>query len=241
MMNKNSNKYEKIVKLLPQYSKGNRQEMEMLYTFLTKECIQLAKNYLYKKSITSIQAKDVAQNVCLKLHIGTLEKYNAEAGRFDAWLKKIVINEVYDIIRASRSKYISYYENDSTCLIEATEVLITKSVDSDTYTQNNELKSHLNIAMNLLSKQDYMIWNEVQIKGERVKNVAVTLGQNANWVSGRIAQSRKKMSTYLGKLYKDGIQDERNVSEIYLSFKNDKTGVAEKENIFYFTQFNMAA
>jgi RNA polymerase sigma factor (sigma-70 family) len=241
MMKKKSNNYEMILKLLPQYSKGNRQEMEMLYTFIRKECKQLANSYLYHQNITNIEADDVAQNVCIKLYMGTLEKYNPEKARFDVWLKIIVSNVVNDIIRASRSKYISYYENDSPCLIEATAGLISKSVDSDIYTQNNELKSHLTIAMNLLSKQDYMIWNEVQIKGERVKNVAVTLGQNANWVSGRIAQSRKKMSTYFGKLYKDDIQYDRNVSEIYLSFKNDKTGVVQKENIFYFTQFNMAA
>jgi RNA polymerase sigma factor (sigma-70 family) len=241
MMKKKSKNYEMIDKLLPQYSKGNRHEMEMLYTFIRKECKQLANSYLYHKNITNIEADDVAQIVCIKLYTGTLEKYNAEKAGFDVWLKMIVSNVVCDIIRASRSKYISYYENDSSCLIEVTKGVTSKSVDANTYTENNELKSHITIAMNLLSKQDFMIWNEVQIKGERVKNVAAALGQNANWVSGRIAQSRKKMSTYLGKLYKDDNQEKRNVSEIYLSFKIKKTTIEQKENIFYFTPLNMAA
>lgn len=237
----NSRKNERMLMVLNLCLQGNKNAIEETYTFLRRECIKIAKYYLYKKGVKVLQAEDIAQNVCMKLLEGGLAKYNANAGRLDTWLKRIVKNELYNMLRVPDAKHLTYCEHDSQSIVSVTKGLHSSTASADELAKTNELKYQIDKALSLLSEQDKMLMTEVEIKGERVKDVASNIGQNANWISGRLALSRKKMFNYLNNNYHDDIEYKRNVYELHLYHEIDKNHIYKEQNESHLICIKMAA
>lgn len=199
-MRKNTAKMcNELTRALDAYRTGDKRVADKVYGVIHKVCVYLAKYCQYKKHRKSMDANDIAQNVCMKLLQGGLEKYNPTYGNPMGWLYKIVCNEVND---ALRNPFVKNWDaEDKAASSDFSDVAGYTSTDAAV--EQAEMKRVWMEALDTLADNDKRIIHAVDEMGEKPGGIAKSMERSSNWVSGRVLHSHNKMKRYIEGKYGD--------------------------------------
>jgi RNA polymerase sigma factor (sigma-70 family) len=176
-MEKDSNKLHKIIE---QCKKGDRRAQKQLFDLYSSHMLAVCQRY----TKTNVEAEDLLIEGYMKMY-DNLDKYE-DKGMFEAWLKKIMVNNCLDYYYKNR-KIETKPINEN--IVDDETVEITKEIK---FSEEEILDSIRNLSNNLR-----LTFNLSVMEGYSHSEIAIKMGMSIGVVKTNIYRAKKELRNKL--------------------------------------------
>jgi RNA polymerase sigma-70 factor (ECF subfamily) len=137
-------------------------------------------------------AKDIVQEAFIKVWEKRVSiKHN---GSFKWWLRKVIVNSCYDLLRKRKRQTWNISENDQRLM-----QLLISDEETDKNLTNSELSAVIRTLTGKLSPKQKLVFTLLEIEGLSHDEIAETTGMNKESIKSNLFHARKEICRMIKK------------------------------------------